>query len=61
MNDVEECAELVDVVQFPRQCRRQVEPEPVDVHLQHPVPQAVHDELQARAGDSMFSVLPQPV
>ena len=46
MDDVEEGAEPIDFVQLARQRARQVEPEPVDVHLLHPVAQAVHDELQ---------------
>ena len=46
MNDVKERAQLVDVVEFSGQSAAQVEPETVDVHLQHPVPEAVHDELQ---------------
>ena len=50
MNDVEERAKLVDGMQLTSQCARQVEAEPVDVHLLHPVAQAVHDQLQhARA------------
>ena len=44
--DVEEGAEAVDVVQFARQGRGQIETEAVDVHLQHPVAQRVHDELE---------------
>ena len=44
-DDVEEGAELVDLVQLARQRRREVEAEAVDVHLEHPVAQAVHDEL----------------
>ena len=28
------------------QCRGQVEPESVDVHLEHPVPQRIHDQLE---------------
>ena len=50
MNDVEERAQLVDGVQLARQRARQIEAEPVDVHLEDPVAQAVHDQLQhARA------------
>ena len=50
VNDVEERAELVDGVQLARERARQVEAEAVDVHLEDPVAQAVHDELQdARA------------
>ena len=46
MNDVEEGAEPVDVVELAGQRAGQIEAEPVDVHLEHPVAQAVHDELQ---------------
>ncbi len=46
MNDVEERAEPVDVVQLARERSREIEAEAVDVHLEHPIAQAVHDELQ---------------
>ena len=46
LDQVEEGGQPVHVVQFPGQRRREVEPEPVDVHLQHPVPQRVHDQLE---------------
>ena len=46
LDDVEERREPVDVVELPGQRGGQVEPETVDVHLQHPVPQRVHDQLQ---------------
>ena len=46
MNDVEERAELVDLVQLARQRAGEIEAEAVDVHLDDPVAQAVHDELQ---------------
>ena len=46
MDDVEERAESIDFVQLARQRARQVEAEAVDVHVEHPVAQAVHDELQ---------------
>ena len=50
MNDVKERAELVHGMQLTSQRARQIEAEPVDVHLHHPVAQAVHDQLQhARA------------
>ena len=50
MNDVEERAQLVHLMQLTSQCAREIEAEPVDVHLLHPVAEAVHDELQhARA------------
>src|SRR5205809_6693996 len=44
--DVEERRQLVDVVQRPGECRGEVEPETVDMHLGDPVAQRVHDELQ---------------
>ena len=46
VNDVEECSKLVDGMQLTSQRAREIEAEPVDVHLDDPVPQAVHDELQ---------------
>ena len=46
MNDVEERAEPVDLVQLARERRGEVEAEAVDVHLRDPVAQAVHDQLQ---------------
>ncbi len=46
LDQVEERRQPIDVVQLARQRRRQVEAEAVDVHLEHPVAQAVHDELQ---------------
>ncbi len=46
VNDVEERAEAVDLVQLARQRRGEVEAEAVDVHLRDPVAQAVHDHLQ---------------
>ena len=46
MNDVEEGAELVDIVQFASKRRSQIEPKPIDVHLLNPIAQAVHDQLQ---------------
>ena len=46
LDDVEERREPVDVVELPRERGGQVEPETIDVHLQHPVAQRVHDQLQ---------------
>ncbi len=46
LDDVEERRQLVHLVELPRQGGRQVEAEPVDVHLEHPVAQRVHDQLQ---------------
>ncbi len=46
MDDVEERAQLVHLMQLARQRAGKIEAKPVDVHLQHPVAQAVHDELQ---------------
>ena len=51
---------LIDLVQLAGQRAREIEAEAVDVHLQHPVAQAVHDQLQ-HARVRMLSVLPQPV
>src|SRR5581483_8063779 len=46
MNDVEKRAQAVDLMQFSRKRGGKIEPETIDVHLQHPITQAVHDELQ---------------
>ena len=46
VNDVEERAQLVDFVQLAGQRAGQIEAEAIDVHLDDPVAQAVHDELQ---------------
>ena len=46
LDEVEERREPVDVVQFAGERGREVEPEPVDVHLLDPVPEAVHDQLE---------------
>ena len=46
LNDVEERRQPIDVVQLARQRRREVEAEAVDVHVDDPVAQAVHDQLQ---------------
>ena len=43
---VEEGAQTVDLVQLARERRGEIEAEAVDVHLQHPVAQRVHDQLQ---------------
>jgi hypothetical protein len=39
-------AEPVDFEELARQRRGEIEAEAVDVHLEHPVAQRVHDELQ---------------
>ena len=46
LDQVEERAQPVDLVQAARQCGRQIEAEAVDVHLRGPVAQAVHHQLQ---------------
>ena len=46
MDDVEECSQAIHFVQFARQGRGQIEAEAIHVHFQHPVAQAVHDQLQ---------------
>ena len=46
VNHVEEGAEPIDVVQLAGEGAGQIEAEPVDVHLRHPVPELVHDELE---------------
>ena len=46
LDEVEERRQPVDGEQLAGQRRREVEAEAVDVHLGHPVAQAVHDQLQ---------------
>ena len=46
LDQVEERGQPVDLVELAGQARGQVEAEPVHVHLGHPVPQRVHDELE---------------
>ena len=46
LDEVEEGRQAVDLVQLAGQRGGQVEAEAVDVHLEHPVAQAVHDQLQ---------------
>ena len=46
LDQVEERRQPVDVVELAGQRRGQVEAEAVHVHLQHPVAQRVHDQLQ---------------
>ena len=46
LDEIEERAEAIDVVQLARQRRREIETEAVHVHVEHPVAQAVHDQLQ---------------
>ena len=48
VDDVEEGAELVHLMELAGQGGGQVEAEPVDVHLGDPVAQRVHDELEDR-------------
>ena len=51
VDDIKERPQPIDLVEFTRQRRGQVEPEAIHVHLQHPVPQTVHNELErARVG-----------
>ena len=52
VDDVEERGQAVDVVELARQGGREIEAEPVDVALDHPVAQRVHDQPQhARVHD----------
>jgi hypothetical protein len=50
INGVEERAQLIDVLEFSRERRREIEAKPVHVHLGDPVAQAVHEDLQWNAG-----------
>jgi len=66
LHEFEERRQAVDVVELAGQGVCQVEAEPVDVHLGHPVPQRVHDQLQrmrmadveAVAGAGVVQVIP---
>ena len=66
LHDLEEGGEAIDLVELAGEGGREVEPEAVDVHLEHPVPQRVHDELQrvrvahvhAVAGAGVVGVVP---
>ena len=46
LHQVKEGGPHVHVVLLPGERRGEVEPEPVHMHLRHPVPQRLHDELQ---------------
>ena len=46
MDDVKEGAEPIDIVQYPGQGTGQIKAEPVDMHFDDPVSQAIHDELE---------------
>ena len=46
LNDVQETAESVHVMQLAGEGRRQIEAEAIHMHLKRPVPQAIHDELE---------------
>ena len=46
LHELEERRQPVDVVELAGQRRGEVEAEPVDVHLGHPVAQRVHDQLE---------------
>ena len=59
LDHVEERGEPVDVVQRARERGGEVEAETVDVHLEHPVPQAVHHAAAARGDAACSSVFPR--
>ena len=46
LHEVEERRQAIDLVELARERRGQIEPEAVDVHLEHPVAQRVHDQLE---------------
>ena len=52
----EEAAQAIDFMQLAGQYGRQVEAEAVNVHLLHPIPQAVHDELDSAAVEHVEAV-----
>ncbi len=46
LDRIEECTEPIDFVQLSGQGGRKIESKPIHVHLPHPIPQAIHDELK---------------
>src|SRR5579872_4710522 len=46
MDDVEKSAQAIDFMKFTGESRSQIESKAIDVHLENPIPQAVHDELE---------------
>ena len=46
MNDFEEGVELVHALVVARQSRGEIEAEAIDMHVDHPIAQAVHDQLE---------------
>jgi hypothetical protein len=58
VDEVEEGAQHVDLVELPGQGRGEVEAEAVDVHLLHPVAEGVHHELQ-HVGDGRVEGVPR--
>ena len=46
VDEVEESGKPVDLMELPGQAGRQVEAEAVDMHLQDPIAQRVHQQLQ---------------
>ena len=60
LHELEEGRQPVDLVELARQRGGQIEAEPVDVHLGHPVAQGVHDQLE-RVRVPTLSELPVPV
>ncbi len=46
MDDVEKRSQTIDFVKLAGQSRSKIEAEAIDVHIQHPIPQAIHNELQ---------------
>ena len=52
MDHVEEGGEAIHVVELAGEGGGEVEAEAVDVHLEDPVAEAVHDQLEGRADGS---------
>ena len=46
MNDVEKGAQPVDLEELAGQRAGQIEAKAIDMHLRHPIAQAIHDELE---------------
>ena len=46
LNDIEEGAEPIDFPELTRERAGEIEAKTIDVHLGHPIPQRIHDELE---------------
>ena len=46
MNDIKKATHPIDAVELASQRTGEIEPKPIDMHLGHPISQAVHQHLQ---------------